>query len=188
MSIDHQTRRQFAKLTSAGLSGISLSSLINSAAGESSIPKLHHPPKAKSVIFLYMSGGISHVDTFDPKPLLKKLHGQPMPVALERTQFDANGNIQASPWESKPRGQSGIEITDMLPKIAARADDLAIVRSMTAKFSEHAQGNFFMHSGFPFLGHPSAGAWVNYALGSEKKTFPASSFFNRKTPPSPTVA
>ena len=172
MSIDLQTRRQFAKLTSAGLSGISLSSLINSAAGESSIPKLHHAPKAKSVIFLYMSGGISHVDTFDPKPLLKKLHGKPMPVALERTQFDANGNIQASHWESKPRGQSGIEITDMLPKIAARADDLAIVRSMTAKFSEHAQGNFFMHSGFPFLGYPSAGAWVNYALGSENKNLP----------------
>jgi len=172
MSIDNQTRRQFAKLTSAGLSGITLSSLINSAAGETSTPTLHHPPKAKSVIFLYMSGGISHVDSFDPKPLLKKLHGQPMPVALERTQFDANGNIQASPWDFKPRGQSGIEITDMLPKIAERADDLAIVRSMTAKFSEHAQGNFFMHSGFPFLGHPSAGAWVNYALGSENKNLP----------------
>ncbi|MGC6564339.1 MAG: DUF1501 domain-containing protein [Akkermansiaceae bacterium] len=172
MSINSQTRREFAKLTSAGLSGISLSSLINSAAADSHTPILHHKPKAKSVIFLYMSGGISHIDTFDPKPKLKEMHGKPMPVPIERTQFDANGNIQASHWEFKKRGQSGLEISEMLPHIAERADDLAIVRSMTAKFSEHAQGNFFMHSGFPFLGYPSAGSWVNYALGSENKNLP----------------
>jgi len=174
-NLDAQSRREFLKLTSAGVSALSLSSLINGTAGAAAAPalsQLHHPAKAKSVIFLYMSGGFSQVDSFDPKPMLKKLDGKPMPMPVERTQFDANGNIQAPHWETKKRGQSGIEITEMFPNIARRADDLAIVRSMTAKFSEHAQGNFFMHSGFPFLGYPSAGAWVNYALGSQNPNVP----------------
>ncbi len=175
MYIDQNSRRQFLKLTGAGVSAFSLSSLINSRAlGKTSgvIKKLHHPQKAKSVIFLYMSGGVSHVDSFDPKPILEKYHGKPMPVKIERTQFDANGNVQKAHWKFKRRGKSGLEISDMFPQIAERADDLAIVRSMTAKFSEHAQGNFFMHTGFPFLGYPSAGAWVNYALGSKNSNLP----------------
>jgi hypothetical protein len=175
MSINRQSRRDFVKLTSAGASALSLSSLININAQTASGPavtELHHTAKAKSVIFLYMSGGFSHVDSFDPKAKLRELHGQPMPMKLERTQFDANGNIQAPHWESKRWGQSGIEMTDMFPNIAARADDIAVVRNMTAKFSEHAQGNFFMHTGFPFLGYPSAGAWVNYGLGSRNPNLP----------------
>ena len=173
MSIDLKSRREFLKLTSSGVSAVALSSLINgNQAWGASKPKLHHAQKAKSVIFLYMSGGVSHVDSFDPKAALKKRHGQPMPVAVERTQFDANGNIFASPWEIGRYGKSGLEMTNMFPKIAERADDLAIVRSMTAKFSEHAQGNFFMHTGFPFLGYPSAGAWVNYGCGSMNPNLP----------------
>jgi hypothetical protein len=171
MSIDLHSRRNFLKLTSGGVSSLALSSLLNSAEG-SVVPKLHHKPKAKSVILLYMSGGVSHVDSFDPKPLLKERHGQPMPVAVERTQFDSNGNIMASPWEMGRYGESGLEMTGMFPKIAECADDIAIVRSMTAKFSEHAQGNFFMHTGFPFLGHPSAGAWVTYGCGSANPNLP----------------
>lgn len=171
MSINLHSRRNFIKLTSSGISGSVLSSLLNQAAG-GVMPTLHHKPKAKSVIFLYMSGGVSHVDSFDPKPMLKKYHGKPMQGKVERTQFDANGNITASPWEHRRWGQSGLEMTDMFPKIAERADDLAIVRSMTAKFSEHAQGNFFMHTGFPFLGYPSAGAWVNYGCGSVNPNLP----------------
>ena len=172
MSISQHSRREFLKLTSRGVSAFALSSLVNAAGTASPLPRLHHKPRAKSVIFLYMSGGISHVDTFDPKPLLKQRHGQPMPVPVERTQFDNNGNIMASPWEIGKYGKSGLEMTNMLPKIAERADDLAIVRSMTAKFSEHAQGNFFMHTGFPFLGYPSAGAWVSYGCGTENPNLP----------------
>ena len=173
MSVESYNRRLFLKLASTGLSGFTLSSLINqvSAAGAQT-PKLHHQPKAKSVIFLYMSGGFSHVDSLDPKPMLRKMHGKPMPVPIERTQFDNNGNIMGSPWESKRYGQSGIEMTDMFPHIAEMADDLSVVRSMTAKFSEHAQGNFFMHTGFPFLGYPSAGAWVNYGCGTANPNLP----------------
>ena len=168
-----RSRREFLKLTSAGVSALALSSLVNDVHAQARpTPRLHHAPKAKSVIFLYMSGGVSHVDSFDPKPLLKERHGKPMPVTVERTQFDANGNIMASPWEIGRYGDSGLELTNMFPKIAQQADELSIVRSMTAKFSEHAQGNFFMHSGFPFLGYPSAGAWVTYGCGSGNPNLP----------------
>ncbi|MFZ9937499.1 MAG: DUF1501 domain-containing protein [Luteolibacter sp.] len=173
MSVEPYNRRLFLKLASAGLSGFTVSSLINKVSATGiHMPQLHHRPKAKSVIFLYMSGGFSHVDSLDPKPMLRKMHGRPMPVPVERTQFDNNGNIMGSPWESKRYGQSGIEMTNMFSHIAEMADDLSVVRSMTAKFSEHAQGNFFMHTGFPFLGYPSAGAWVNYGCGTANPNLP----------------
>ncbi len=175
MSTDAQSRREFLRLTSAGLGALSVSSLINRggyAATDPAVPVLHHPAKAKSVIFLYMSGGVSHVDSFDPKEKLRELHGKPMPVKIERTQFDANGKIQAPHWTPGNYGKSGLRLTNMFPKIASLADDLAIARSMTAKFSEHSQGNFFMHSGFPFLGYPSAGAWVTYGLGTMNPSLP----------------
>ena len=166
-------RRDFMKLTSMGVSATALSSMINSAEAAEYIPKFHHKAKAKSVILLYMSGGVSHVDSMDPKPLLKKMHGKPMPVKVQKTQFDNNGNIFKSPWESKKYGKSGIELTNLFPKINDKIDDIAVVRSMTAKFSEHAQGNFFMHTGFPFLGYPSAGAWVSYGAGTMNKNLPS---------------
>ena len=173
MSINQYNRREFLKLTSKGVGALTVSGLINSLSAKSVyVPKLHHAAKAKSVIFLYMSGGVSHVDSFDPKPILRELHGQPMPGELARTQFDQVGNIMGSFWDSKPCGESGIEMTNLSPHIAEMADDMAVVRSLTAKFSEHAQGNFFMHSGFPFLGYPSAGAWVNYGLGTENPNLP----------------
>jgi hypothetical protein len=132
----------------------------------------HFKARAKNVIFCYMSGGVSHVDSFDPKPELRKRHGQAMPVPVKPTMFNNNGNIMASPWEARPRGRSGILMTDLFPKIAELADDLAVIRSMTSKVSEHAQGNYSFHTGFAFMGHPSAGAWVSYGLGSENKELP----------------
>ena len=173
MSISQRSRRDFLKFTSAGISATAVSSLINSTnAASLGSPQLHHPAKAKSVILLYMSGGVSHIDSFDPKPLLKKMHGKPMPGKVERTQFDNIGNIFASPWQIQRYGESGLEMTDLFPAIAEMADDMALVRSVTAKFSEHAQGNFFMHTGFPFLGYPSAGAWVAYGLGAANPNLP----------------
>jgi hypothetical protein len=140
------------------------------AAGSQRTPQFR--PRARSVIFCYMSGGFSHVDSFDPKPELARRAGQPMPGKVKRTQFNQNGVIQPSHWEFKRRGQSGIEVSDMFPHIGACVDDLCVIRSMTAKFSEHAQGNFFMHSGFPFLGYPSAGAWMSYGLGNTADNLP----------------
>ena len=125
------------------------------------------------VIFCYMSGGFSHVDSFDPKPELKKRAGQPMPVPIQPTMFNNNGNIFPSPWEASPRGKSGLILTDLFPHIAACADDLTLIRSMTTKVNEHAQGNYMFHTGFPFMGHPSAGAWVSYGLGALNQDLPA---------------
>ena len=129
-------------------------------------------PRARSVIFCYMSGGVSHIDSFDPKPLLEKYAGQPPPFATARTQFNNDGVIQPSHWAFKNHGQSGLPVSDLFPHMATIADDIAVVRSMTAKFSEHAQGNFFMHTGFPFVGYPSAGAWTSYGLGTESRDIP----------------
>lgn len=136
------------------------------------LTRLHHAPRAKHIVFCYMSGGVSHVDSFDPKPELKRLHGQIMPVPVQRTQFNDNGRIMASPFQFRPAGESGIEISELFPEIAKVADELAVIRSMTTPFSEHAQGNFLMHSGFPLMGYPSAGAWCSYGLGSINENLP----------------
>jgi len=148
------------------------SSLTSLLPSDAALNQTHHTPKARSVIFCFMSGGVSHVDTFDPKPLLKELHGKPMPVKVERTQFNNNGNVMASPFEFVPSGNSGIEISSIFPHLRSVADELAVIRSMTTPVNEHAQGNFFMHSGFPFMGYPSAGAWTSYGLGSLNRDLP----------------
>jgi hypothetical protein len=160
------SRRDMLKRTSIGFGATALAGLLSSESqGATYKPKLHHKAKAKSVIFCYMSGGVSHVDSFDPKPLLAKMAGKPMPTKIERTVFNNNGKIYPAQWKFKNRGKSGMPVSDLFPHMGSVADELAVVRSMTAKFSEHAQGNFFMHSGFPFLGYPSAGAWTSYGLG-----------------------
>ena len=119
-----------------------------------------------------MSGGVSAVDSFDPKPRLKLDHGKPMPVPIKPTMFNNNGNIMASPWEFKNYGECGLPVSDLFPHIAQCADDLAVIRSMTSIANEHAQGNYFIHTGFSLAGYPSAGAWVNYGLGSENDNLP----------------
>jgi len=136
------------------------------------LKRLHHAPKAKHVIFCFMSGGVSHVDSFDPKPTLKQLHGKPMPMSVARTQFNNNGNVMASPFDFIKQGESGTEVSSLFPHVGKWVDEMAVVRSMTTPVNEHAQGNFFMHTGFPFMGFPSAGAWCAYGLGSENENLP----------------
>jgi hypothetical protein len=167
------TRRELLRRCSLGFGGIALSSLLSTPAfGAETSGKRPLKAKAKNVIFCYMSGGVSHVDSFDPKAALTKLNGKPMPVPVQRTVFNNNGDIMGTPWEAKRYGKSGIEMTNLFPQIANCADDLTVIRSMTSKVSEHAQGNYFFHTGFPFMGHPSAGAWLNYGLGSENQNLP----------------
>lgn len=174
-------RRHFLTRCSMGFGATALAGMLSSraTADELSLPqtaalkKLHHAPRAKHVIFCYMSGGVSHIDTFDPKPELAKLNGKPMPVPVQRTQFNQNGQVMASPFRFSKSGESGIEVSELFPEIAKVVDKLAIVRSMTTPVNEHAQGNFFMHSGFPFMGHPSAGAWCSYGLGSTNENLPS---------------
>ena len=132
----------------------------------------HFAPKVKHVILCYMAGGVSQVDSFDPKPRLTKEHGQPPPMKVEKTMFNQNGTLLKSPWEFKSYGQSGIPISDLFPHIGSCADELAVIRSMTAKFTAHAQANVFFHTGQPFNGFPSLGAWTTYGLGTETRELP----------------
>ncbi len=162
----------FGALALAGLMADPAYSAPAALPSGAALRQTHHEPKAKHVIFCFMSGGVSQVDSFDPKPRLEKDHGKPMPVKIERTQFNNNGNIMASPFKFTPSGESGVPVSSMFPYVAKMADELAVIRSMTTTVNEHAQGNFFIHSGFPFMGHPSAGAWVAYGIGSENRDLP----------------
>jgi hypothetical protein len=133
----------------------------------------HHPARAKSVIFLYMDGGPSQVDTFDPKPRLQAENGQPFKMEIQPTQFDNNGNTLGSPWDFHNYGESGLPVSDLFPNVARCADDLCVIRSMTSDFSEHTNANYFLHTGLGLQGRPSMGAWVAYGLGTECHDLPA---------------
>ena len=174
------SRRHMLAQSATGFGGVALAGLMSdpsySAPVElpegAKLKKLHHQPRVKNVIFCFMSGGVSHVDSFDPKPRLNRDHGKPMPVTIERTQFNNNGNIMGSPFKFQNFGESGLSVSSMFPFVAQQADELAVVRSITTPVNEHAQGNFFIHSGFPTMGYPSAGAWAVYGLGSENQDLP----------------
>lgn len=150
----------------------SLSSAATAIKAQSNLP--HFTPKAKSVIFLYMDGGISQVDSFDPKPRLIKEHGQSpySKFKVDDTQFGNVGKILKSPWDFKQYGESGIWMSDLFPHISNCADDIAVVRSMTSNFPEHTNANYFLHTGSGIQGRPSMGAWVNYGLGSVNENLP----------------
>ena len=133
---------------------------------------LHHPAKIKNVILLFMDGGPSQVDTFDPKPLLLKEHGKPVPASIDATQFDQNGTSFGSPFQFAPYGQSGLVMSELFPHLSKLADDLCVIRSMKSEFSEHSQACMFLHSGNPIQGRPSLGSWVGYGLGTGNKNLP----------------
>jgi hypothetical protein len=134
----------------------------------------HHTARAKNVIFLYMDGGPSQVDTFDPKPLLDKFDGKDPGdlFNVEPTQFNNNGKVLASPWKFAQYGQSGIPVSELFPHVATCVDELALIRSMVSEFPEHTFANYFLHTGSGLQGRPSMGAWVNYGLGSECQNLP----------------
>ena len=128
----------------------------------------HHRATAKNVIFLYMDGGPSQVDTFDYKPFLEKYHGRdPREVIgkLAPTQFDNVGKVLQPQWKFKQHGQAGHWISSLFPHLSEVADDLAVVKSMTSKFSEHTSANYFLHTGNGLQGRPSMGAWLGYGGG-----------------------
>ncbi len=132
----------------------------------------HFKARARNVIFLFMDGGPSQVDTFDPKPRLDREHGQPIKMEVPPTQFDNVGTVLKSPWKFRPRGESGIPVSDLFPHVAECVDDMAIIRSMTSAFPEHTNANYFLHSGSGLQGRPSMGAWTTYGLGSECRDLP----------------
>ncbi len=160
-----------------GFGGVALASfLADEATAKPTNPLApkpsHFPAKAKSIIFLYMDGGPSHVDTFDPKPRLTKENGKPFGLKMEATQFNNRGKTLASPWKFQHYGQSGIPVSDLFPHIARHADKLCVIRSMTSDFSEHTNANYFLHTGFGQVGRPSMGSWINYGLGTSNQNLP----------------
>jgi hypothetical protein len=174
-----QTRRDLLRHCANGFGMIALASLLHeeaaAAATDPWAPKpAHFAAKARQVIFLYMDGGPSQVDTFDPKPLLTKYHGQdPHSVfKVEPTQFDNVGKVMASPWKFKKSGQSGQPVSDLFPHVAGCADDLCVIRSMVSRFPEHTSANYFLHTGSGMQGRPSMGAWAGYGLGSVCRNLP----------------
>jgi uncharacterized protein (DUF1501 family) len=138
---------------------------------------LHFPARAKHVIFLFMQGGPSHIDTFDPKPLLNKMHGQPLPAsAVEGLQLQftkTNARVLGCPQTFRKCGESGIEIADTYPHLQNCADDLAVIRSCYHDSFNHAPAQYMVSTGFSRMGHPSMGSWVTYGLGSESENLPA---------------
>jgi len=157
--------------------GAALLPAILGGAGRAAAPMAPHAaPRARNVIFLFMEGAVSQVDSFDYKPALEKHRGKdPRQVIgqLEKTQFDSIGTLLPSPWAFRQRGQSGHWISDLFPHIAGRADELCVIHSMTSAFPEHTSANYFLHSGLGLQGRPSMGAWVAYGLGSDNQDLPA---------------
>ncbi len=133
--------------------------------------KLDFPPKAKRVIFLYMNGGLSQVDSFDHKPALEKYHGQPLPggsIATERK----TGTLMKSPFTWKKYGQCGMEISELFPWVGECADDICWIRSVNTDIPNHEPAMLMMNTGFSQAGRPSLGAWLTYGLGTENRNLP----------------
>ena len=172
-----RTRREMLARCANGFGAVALAGLLAEEQRARCAPAstgLHYPAKARSVIFLYMDGGPSQVDTFDPKPLLDKFNGRnPRELfKVEPTQFNNVGNVLASPWKFEPRGQSGLPVSSLFPYIANHADKLCVIRSMVSKFPEHTSANYFLHTGSGLQGRPSWGAWASYGLGSLNRDLP----------------
>ena len=171
-TISRFNRREMLTRCSTGFGSLALAG-IHSQVNAAITKEPHFTPRAKHVIFCFMAGGVSHIDSFDPKPRLNREHGKPMPMKIERTQFNKNGDIFGSPFSFTNHGESGIPVSSLFPHIAKHVDDMAVIRSMTSPVNEHASGAYFFHTGFPNLGHPSAGAWASYGLGTMNDTLPA---------------
>ncbi|TWU49576.1 DUF1501 domain-containing protein [Rubripirellula reticaptiva] len=173
--IELQSRRNFLANAGGGMGMLAYASLAQ-AESSSSVIQPHFTPRAKRVIWLFMHGGPSHVDLFDPKPMLTKYSGKSLPASFGdvMTRRDVKKNPLLAPIRRfHPRGQSGLEISDFLPHIAQHADDLCVIRSMHGDSVNHPQSVYQMNTGSTLMGCPSVGSWVAYGLGSENQNMPA---------------
>ena len=141
-------------------------------AGEAATAPYHFAPRAKRVIFLFMKGGPSHVDTFDYKPQLQKDDGKPLPFEKPRVQFAATGNLLGSPWKFKPYGQSGIQVSELFPHVAELVDDICFLNSLHGTNAAHGGALLKLHTGSDNFVRPSMGSWIHYGLGTENENLP----------------
>jgi hypothetical protein len=132
----------------------------------------HFPAKAKRIVFLFMKGGPSHVDTFDPKPLLQRDDGKPFPFKQPRIQFAETGKLLKSPWKFKQYGESGLPVSELFPNVAECVDDLCILRSLYGSNPAHGGALLKMHTGSDTVVRPSMGSWLVYGLGTENENLP----------------
>src|SRR3989441_976395 len=172
-------RRGFFERVSGGIHGAALATLLGKDLYGSSYDvksrRPHFEPKAKAVIHLFMNGGPSQMDLFDPKPTLDKHHGEPYfdKVAADLTGPEGAGGLLRSPFRFAQHGQSGIWVSEVMPHLAKHVDDIAVIRSMFTTHPNHEPALFVIHSGRTIPGRPSLGAWVIYGLGSENQNLPA---------------
>src|SRR5262249_25416806 len=174
------SRREMLLRCANGFGAVALTALLTERAYGSVLQPLaerpgHHRARASSVIFLYMDGGPSQVDTFDPKPRLDREDGQPIKMKVPPTQFiphDRAPIVMRSPWKFRQHGRSGLPVSDLFPHVAGRVDDLCVIRSTVAGFSARATANLSRRSGVSRQGRPSVGAWVASGVGSECQDLP----------------
>ncbi len=170
------SRRQALQEAALGFGGLALTSMVARAAETPSYSlrprQPHFPAKAKNVIFIYVGGGPSTIDLFDPKPLLRKYNGQPAPFEIKGRALNGSQEVMASPWEFTRSGRSGREISNLLPHFQKVVDKVSFVRSMQTDRIDHSTAQFTFVTGRGFTGFPTLGSWVNYALGTENQNLP----------------
>ena len=174
------SRREVFQRASLGFGSLALAGMLADRALAETLPmqslvrpRPHFMPKAKRIVWLFMDGGVSQVDSFDPKPRLNAEHGQPFKMKIEATQFEQNGTTLGSPFAFRQEGKAGIPVSSLFPHIASCIDDLCVIRSMQSPFSEHAQSCYLQHTGHPQQGRPSLGSWISYGLGTECSNLPS---------------
>ncbi len=175
------SRRDFLFQAGEGISGLALAcllrqeGLLGAEPNSPFAPKApHFQPRAKAVISLFMCGGVSHIDTFDPKPALDRWHGQPLPGETDvQVQQGYPGPLLRSPYKFKRHGQSGMEVSELFPHLAGCVDDFALIRSAKGRSNDHSISHFEWNSGALIPGFPCLGSWVTYGLGSENQNLPA---------------
>lgn len=186
------SRRQMLKHAAGGFGAIALSgmlaeleaaSLQKSSANPLAPRQPHFPAKAKNVIFLFMGGGVSHIDSFDPKPKLTEDHNKTLNVHNYRGHIgDFKQYFKKAQWEFRPRGQSGIEVSDLFPYVGQMVDEMAVIRSLTTDHIAHYEATLGMHTGSFSFARPSMGAWISYGLGTENRNLPSFVVITNATP------
>jgi hypothetical protein len=174
------SRREALRQSAVGFGSLALASLLHPSVSANEPPanplaprQPHFAARAKRVIFLFMKGGPSHLDTFDPKPLLTRDHGKPCPIAKPRVQFAPTGNLLKSPWSFQQYGESGNWVSELFPHLAQKIDDLCLVQSMHGTNPAHGGAVLKVHTGSDAFVRPSIGSWLSYGLGTENANLPA---------------
>src|SRR5438552_3057226 len=184
LTLPYLSRRELLSRAGTGFGLLALADLLSvpatalasaepdRAAQPYAVRSPHHAPRAKRCIFLYMPGGPSHVDLFDPKPRLIEDNDKPLPFEKPKLERTKTGNLLASPWKFAKHGQSGIEVSELLPNIASCIDDICVIRSMVADNINHSGAALQLCTGEQAFSRPSMGSWLTYGLGTENQNLP----------------